>query len=167
MNAGPTTRPLLTCHLRLGPTTYPRKPYLFTKIQRQPPLPCPCPTPDITIASLPLFFPTHALAFFFFFFSGNASWRRRRGMSTSASTSQPSWPRYGAVPMTRCPDCPRLEPLKRLVCVRSEKGNVGREFVKCESKPQAGEAGKVGFVLICSDFARFIVFSFLVVGFGN
>ena len=53
--------------------------------------------------------------------------------------------------MTRCPDCPRPEPLKRLTCARSERGNVGREFVKCESKPRKGNDGKVGFVLICLD----------------
>ncbi|OEL12569.1 hypothetical protein BAE44_0026412, partial [Dichanthelium oligosanthes] len=49
------------------------------------------------------------------------------------------WPRYGPVPLTRCPECPRLEALVRLRCKRSEHGNYGREFVKCESKPQAGK----------------------------
>lgn len=44
--------------------------------------------------------------------------------------------------MTRCPDCPRLDPLKRLTCVRSTRGNVGREFVKCESAPHRGKDGK-------------------------
>jgi hypothetical protein len=46
--------------------------------------------------------------------------------------------------MSRCPDCPRVDLLKRLTCVRSERGNVGREFVKCESKPYLGPDGKVG-----------------------
>ncbi|CAM0913676.1 unnamed protein product [Alopecurus aequalis] len=63
-------------------------------------------------------------------------------MSSSASGSQKSWPRYGEVPMTRCPDCPRLNPLKRLTCVRSMRGNVGREFVKCESARHRGKDGK-------------------------
>jgi hypothetical protein len=73
-------------------------------------------------------------------------------MSSSASGSQKSWSRYGEVPMTRCPDYPRLDPLKRLICVSSARGNVGREFVKWESKPRQGKDGKVVFVLICLDF---------------
>ena len=36
--------------------------------------------------------------------------------------------------MTRCPDCPRPEPLKPMTCAKSEIGNIGREFVKCQSK---------------------------------
>jgi hypothetical protein len=144
--AGPTM-----CHLRLGPTTYPGQPYLFRKKQRQAPLPC----PDITV---PLFFPCSSRSSprtFFFLFSGNGSRRRLRGMSSSASGYQKSWPRYGEVPMTRCPDCPRLDPLKRLTCVRSARGNVGREFIKCESKPRQGKDGKVVFVLICLDLSWF------------
>uniref|UniRef100_A0ACD5UNC9 Uncharacterized protein n=1 Tax=Avena sativa TaxID=4498 RepID=A0ACD5UNC9_AVESA len=77
----------------------------------------------------------------FFLFSGNGP-RRRRGMSSFDSAFQKSWPRYGEVSMTRCPDCPRLDPLKRLTCVRSARGNVGQEFVKCESKPRQGKDGK-------------------------
>jgi hypothetical protein len=60
-------------------------------------------------------------------------------MSSSSSASRPSWPRYGAVPMTRCPDCPRTAPLKRLVTVTDKNGNLGREFVKCESLPEPGK----------------------------
>ncbi|KAG2611828.1 hypothetical protein PVAP13_4KG109410 [Panicum virgatum] len=44
------------------------------------------------------------------------------------------WPNYGPVPLTRCPDCSRLEPLVRLRTKKTENGNYGREFVKCESK---------------------------------
>ncbi|XBI50510.1 hypothetical protein VPH35_113899 [Triticum aestivum] len=60
-------------------------------------------------------------------------------MSSSASASRRSWPRYGAVPMTRCPACPRIAPLKRLVTTTDKNGNLGREFVKCESKPEQGK----------------------------
>uniref|UniRef100_A0ACD5UJL6 Uncharacterized protein n=1 Tax=Avena sativa TaxID=4498 RepID=A0ACD5UJL6_AVESA len=63
-------------------------------------------------------------------------------MSSSASGSQKSLPRYGEVPMTRCPDCPRLDPVKRLTCVRSARGNVGQEFVKYKSRPGQGKDGK-------------------------
>nr|XP_045087198.1 uncharacterized protein LOC123494823 [Aegilops tauschii subsp. strangulata] len=60
-------------------------------------------------------------------------------MSSSASASRRSWPRYGAVPMTRCHACPRTAPLKRLVTTTDKNGNLGREFVKCESKPEQGK----------------------------
>uniref|UniRef100_A0ACD5W9G6 Uncharacterized protein n=1 Tax=Avena sativa TaxID=4498 RepID=A0ACD5W9G6_AVESA len=60
-------------------------------------------------------------------------------MSSFALASLRSWPRYGAVPMTRCPDCPRTAPLKRLVTSTDKNSNIGREFVKCESKPEPGK----------------------------
>ncbi|XBI83602.1 hypothetical protein VPH35_092088 [Triticum aestivum] len=60
-------------------------------------------------------------------------------MSSSTSTSRQSWTQYGPLPLTRCPDCPRMEPLKRLTCVKEENGNRGREFVKCLSRPQPGQ----------------------------
>jgi hypothetical protein len=41
--------------------------------------------------------------------------------------------------MTRCPDCPRTAPLKRLVSTTDKNGNLGREFVKCESRPEPGK----------------------------
>jgi hypothetical protein len=109
--------------------------------------------PDIAV---PLFFLCSSRSSprtLFFLISGNGPRRRRRGMSSSASGSVKSWPRYGEVPMTRCPECPRLDPLKRLTCVRSARGNVGREFVKCESKPRQGKDGKVVSVLICLDLS--------------
>ncbi|KAI4970867.1 hypothetical protein ZWY2020_001781 [Hordeum vulgare] len=56
-------------------------------------------------------------------------------MSSSSSASR-QWRKYGPVPLTRCPDCPRMEPLKRLTCMREENGNRGRDFVKCLSRPQ-------------------------------
>lgn len=83
-------------------------------------------------------------------------------MSSSTSASRRTWPRYGAVPMTSCPVCPRTAPLKRLVTLTNKNGNLGREFVKCESKP---EQGKVRFYFsicqfwfLCPNFIFFIRF---------
>ncbi|KAI4991019.1 hypothetical protein ZWY2020_039390 [Hordeum vulgare] len=66
-------------------------------------------------------------------------------MSSSASASRRSWPRYGEVPMTRCPACPRTAPLKRLVTTTYKNGNLGREFVKCESKQEQGKGSSFRF----------------------
>uniref|UniRef100_A0ACD5W9C2 Uncharacterized protein n=1 Tax=Avena sativa TaxID=4498 RepID=A0ACD5W9C2_AVESA len=60
-------------------------------------------------------------------------------MSSTASASLRSWPRYGVVPMTRCPDCPRTAPLKQLVTSTDKNDNIGQELVKCESKPELGK----------------------------
>ncbi|CAM0952501.1 unnamed protein product [Alopecurus aequalis] len=57
-------------------------------------------------------------------------------MSTSSLAPRPTWPVYGPVPMTRCTDCPRTAPLKRLTSKEEKNGNFGCEFVKCESKPE-------------------------------
>ena len=92
------------------------------------------------------------------FFSGEQVRQRRRGMSSSASSHR-SWPRYGAVPMRRCPDCPRTAPLKRLVTSTDKNGNIGREFVKCESKPEPGkvrsECSERQFLAFLSKFHAF------------
>uniref|UniRef100_A0A453R3U6 Zinc finger GRF-type domain-containing protein n=1 Tax=Aegilops tauschii subsp. strangulata TaxID=200361 RepID=A0A453R3U6_AEGTS len=66
--------------------------------------------------------------FLCFFLSGD--------MSTSSSAPRSTWPVYGPVPMTRCTDCPRTAPLKRLTSKEEKNGNFGREFVKCASKPE-------------------------------
>uniref|UniRef100_A0A8I6YFJ1 Zinc finger GRF-type domain-containing protein n=1 Tax=Hordeum vulgare subsp. vulgare TaxID=112509 RepID=A0A8I6YFJ1_HORVV len=63
-------------------------------------------------------------------------------MPTSSAT-QSKWRQYGPVMLTRCPNCPRPEPLKRLVTKTDDNGNLGREFVKCLSKPMAGRDGKI------------------------
>ncbi|XP_024316378.1 uncharacterized protein LOC112271474 [Brachypodium distachyon] len=61
-------------------------------------------------------------------------------MTQSSSSSRSSvWPRYGVVPLTQCPNCPRVEPLVRLTCKKLDTGNFDREFVKCESRPQPGK----------------------------
>jgi hypothetical protein len=57
-------------------------------------------------------------------------------MSSLSSASGPTWPVYGPVPMTRCNECPRVAPLKRLTLKKHKNGNFGREFVKCESNTE-------------------------------
>ncbi|CAM0908795.1 unnamed protein product [Alopecurus aequalis] len=59
--------------------------------------------------------------------------------SSSASVSHSKWPRFGPVPLGRCPDCPRTASLKRRVTTSDKNGNLGREYVKCKSKEQLGE----------------------------
>ena len=82
------------------------------------------------------------------------------------SATHSKWRQYGPVLLTRCPDCPRPDPLKRLVTKTDDNGNLGREFVKCLSKPMAGRDGKVrsqflarSFAVFCSDFSIFCFFS--------
>jgi hypothetical protein len=75
----------------------------------------------------------------FFFFSSDEARQCRRSMSSSATSCSHSWPQYGEVPMTRCPDCPCTAPLKQLVTSTDKNGNLGQEFVKCESKPEPGK----------------------------
>jgi hypothetical protein len=82
----------------------------------------------------------------------------RRVMSSFSSTSRSSWPQYGPVPLTRCPDCPRQEPLKRSICKTDENGNRGREFVACESLPYR-EGDKVRSRSNFSVFSRFSCYS--------
>jgi hypothetical protein len=55
-------------------------------------------------------------------------------MTCSSSASRSSWPRYDIMPMTKCPDCPRIAPLKRFVTMMEKNGN----NEKCKSKPEEG-----------------------------
>jgi hypothetical protein len=59
----------------------------------------------------------------------------RRVMSSFSLISRSSWPQYRPVPLTRCPDFPCQEPLKRSICKTNDNGNRGREFLACESLP--------------------------------
>ncbi|KAI5022331.1 hypothetical protein ZWY2020_059061 [Hordeum vulgare] len=63
-------------------------------------------------------------------------------MSSSTSGSRQSWLQYGPVPLARCPDYPRMEPLKCLTCVKEENGNRGHKFMQCLSMPQPGQVLK-------------------------
>ena len=60
----------------------------------------------------------------------------RMSRASGSSDGGQGWPRYGPVSLIRCPKCERSESLVRLRSKRWENGNFGREFVKCESKPQ-------------------------------
>ena len=141
----------------VGPATYPRQALrgLVSPHSRA------CGLPPTLPLRAP--FPCSSSRTFFFFSDDGPRQRQQEAMSSSTSGSQKEpqkvWPHYGEVPLTRCPDCPRPDPLKRLTCVRSQTGNVGREFVKCESKPCKGNDGKVGFVSIWRDL-EFEIFRF-------
>ncbi|KAE8802947.1 hypothetical protein D1007_21302 [Hordeum vulgare] len=64
-------------------------------------------------------------------------------MSTSSSASLSRWQRYGAVQLTRCPDCPRPDSLKRWASKTDQNDNLGCEFVRCSSKTLEGRDGKI------------------------
>jgi hypothetical protein len=82
----------------------------------------------------------------------------RRVVSNFSSTFRSSWLQYGPVPLTRCPDCPRQEPLKRSIYKIDDNGNRGREFLACESLPYR-EGDKVRSRSNCSVFSRFSCYS--------
>ena len=82
--------------------------------------------------------------------------------STSASEAHSKWPRFGPVPLGRCPDCPRTVSLERRVTTNDKNGNRGREYVKCKSEEQIGEVRyvfpPVNFVLFFLNFQPIWVF---------
>jgi hypothetical protein len=82
----------------------------------------------------------------------------RQVMSSFSLTSHSSRPQYGPVPLRRCPDCPRQEPLKWSICKTDDNGNHGHEFLACKSLPYR-EGDMVRSRSNCSIFSRFSCYS--------
>jgi hypothetical protein len=78
--------------------------------------------------------------------------------ASSSSNRQHQWPQYGTVPLMRCPECERPEPLLRLTSRKTENGNYGREFVKCPWKVDPYFAIPINFSLFGIIYAQLCLF---------
>jgi hypothetical protein len=78
--------------------------------------------------------------------------------ASSSSNRRHQWPQYGTVPLMRCPECERPEPLLRLTSRKTENGNYGREFVKCPWKVDPYFAIPINFSLFGIIYAQLCLF---------
>jgi hypothetical protein len=108
--------------------------------------------------------PCHSLSTLLLLLRQWNSFFSRRVMSSFTSASCSSWLQYGVVPLTRCPTCPHLEPLKQLTCTTDENTNRVRELVKCERRPYKEREGWISHQIARTSF-NFLFPQILYLGF--